>query len=98
MEMEMEMEMKMEVIFNNIDKAYTFSCPHCKLLIQVMANETACCIFRHGVYKETNQQISPHTGKVECDRLIETKSIIGCGKPFRFVNGNKLYVEICDYI
>ena len=74
---------------------FIFECPHCNLQILVYSSEINCQIFRHGVYKNTFQDISPHTPKLECDRLIKEDLIIGCGKPFRF---NGITAEICDYI
>jgi hypothetical protein len=69
------------------------SCPHCNGMILIL--ELNCCIFRHGVMKQTDTQIDPHLNKTECDRLVEQGLIYGCGKPFRIVNG---IVEVCDYI
>jgi hypothetical protein len=92
-----------EVIYNFVDQTFTFRCPHCDILIQVLESETACCIFRHGVYKSTNQQINPHMPKVECDRLVEQDEVIGCAKPFMIMRGDNVgmgavYVKVCDYI
>jgi hypothetical protein len=86
------------VEFNSIDGAYTFECPHCDMFIQVLKGETACCIFRHATYKNTTQQIGPHTSKAECDRLVEGGLVDGCAKPFKFFDNNPPYVEVCDYI
>jgi hypothetical protein len=73
-------------------------CPHC--FCQVEIQEINCAIFRHGIYKQTYQQIPPHSSKQECDRLIENNEIWGCGKPFRLVKNNTDHYEaiICDYI
>lgn len=68
-------------------------CPHCADLIII--EQLNCCIFRHGVKKDTFQPINPHAKKQECDYLVENNLIYGCGKPFRVTN-NK--AEICDYI
>ena len=68
-------------------------------MIFVFINEFNCRIFRHGIYKDTLQQIHPHLPKVECDRLKNNDLIIGCGKPFKLVdtsNGTKAIK--CDYI
>jgi len=78
---------------------YELVCPHCEGGIVVEKNELNCCIFRHGVYLNM-QPINPHASKEECDRLLETKQILGCGKPFRVVNDknqNKIAVK-CEYI
>ena len=72
-------------------------CPHCNDFIVIQ--ELNCCIFRHGIFKETGQQINPHANKYLCDYYIYNNLIYGCGKPFKIiVNGEKLIVEICDYI
>jgi hypothetical protein len=86
------------VIYNKLDNAFTFNCPHCDNLIQVLGCELACCIFRHAAYTHSLQQINPHTPEQECKRLVKEKLVIGCAKPFKFVNGNPSYVTICDYI
>lgn len=91
------------LIFCSEDDAYLFSCPHCEDFIQVLTNQTACCIFRHGVYKNTNTGLPPHAPKTQCDAAVESGRIYGCGKPFRIVLGrNEIsehgYAEICDYI
>lgn len=61
-------------------------CPHCQLPIFVYRKDFNCCIFRHGVFKSTLQQIDPHLPKPHCDYLKQNDLIIGCGKPFRLVN------------
>jgi len=71
-------------------------CPHCNLF--VLIEEINCAIFRHGVIIKSNQQIPPHSSKVECEKYIKD-GIIGCGKPFKiFVKNNEYVAEICDYI
>jgi hypothetical protein len=79
-----------------------FECPNCDSYVEVNINETRCCVFRHGIYKETYQQISPHTSQNECERLINEDKIYGCCKPFYFIRDNinilKSEVIICDYI
>jgi hypothetical protein len=73
------------------------NCPHCK--IPIFIEELNCCIFRHGVFIKTNEQISPHTSKEECEYYIKNNLIFGCGKPFKIINVNdELIPEICDYI
>lgn len=72
-------------------------CPHCK--IPILIEELNCCIFRHGVFIKTNEQIPPHASKQECEYYIKNKLIFGCGKPFKIIKiNNKLIAEICDYI
>jgi len=78
-------------------------CPHCQEFIIIQ--ELNCKIFRHGTYKNTGEQIQPHSSKEVCDELFINGRIYGCGKPFRIivlednsVNGPIWKVEICDYI
>lgn len=82
---------------NEDNQTYIFECPNCEIIIQVKKNETNCCIFRCGIYKNNFVQIPPHANKEECDRLKNNDLIYGCGKPFKF-NKNKQEVEICEYI
>jgi len=80
-------------------KDHVFQCPHCYGFIIVAENEFNCKIFRHGVKKESNEQIDPHASKSSCDSLVEQNTIYGCGKPFRIVSHNNNYfLEKCDYI
>ena len=73
------------------------ACPHCNGA--VIIDQLNCCIFRHGVIISTMQQMNPHASKEECDRLIQSNQILGCGKPFRIINeSNTLIAVICDYI
>ena len=87
-------------------------CPHCSQLIEII--ELNCCIFRCGIFRHDGSQIPPHLPKIECDRLIESGAIFGCGKPFRVEKiseaptseaptsealSEEMYVAvICDYI
>lgn len=89
---------KKKIEYNLEDKAFTFLCPHCDILVQVLHHETNCRIFRHGVYIENGQQMNPHSPKEECDRLLTENKIIGCGKPFIIYLTSEPYVEPCDYI
>jgi hypothetical protein len=76
-----------------------FICPHCEGVIQVLRSEVNCCIFRHGQFKDSGQQIPPHSSKIDCDIWAEQNRIWGCGKPFRIHElDNKWIAEICDYI
>jgi len=68
-------------------------CPHC--FASILIAEVNCAIFRHGVFKETHEQIPPHLPKEECDALVRDDRIFGCGKPFKLVDGKA--VE-CEYI
>ncbi len=74
-------------------------CPHCKDQVFIQQKEINCGIFRHGVYKQNNQQMNPHAPKEECDKAKDEDLIWGCGKPFRvYVRNNEYFIEICDYI
>ena len=72
-------------------------CPHCDQ--QILIEELNCKIFRHGILKKTNIQINPHASKLECDNYTSNDLIYGCGKPFKIIEINNLYItEKCDYI
>jgi hypothetical protein len=74
-------------------------CPHCKCFVEIA--EVNCAIFRHGIYKQNGQQMNPHLPKAECDRLVATGAIHGCGRPFQVKQGatvGELVAEVCDYI
>lgn len=74
-------------------------CPHCNCNILIYEKEINCAIFRHAIYKNNFTQINPHTTKEECEKLINSNKIIGCGKPFKLEKINNNYVAIdCDYI
>jgi hypothetical protein len=76
-----------------------FICPHCEGSVIVHQQELNCRIFRHGVYQATMQQMNPHTPKEECDQLVATGQIVGCGKPFQVVEQDgQLVAVICGYI
>ena len=73
-------------------------CPHCDQILII--SELNCCIFRHGIFKETNEQIDPHLSEENCKKLIESNQIYGCSKPFQIIvqdNGDWI-VRKCDYI
>ena len=76
------------------------NCPHCKDNIIIFKTEFNCKIFRHGVYKNTLQQIEPHMPKIDCENLINNNLIYGCGKPFKIIetNLNNYTAMICEYI
>ena len=71
-------------------------CPHCHDSIIIYKNEINCRIFRHAVFKSNGEPINPHTSKEECEKLVETGSVHGCGKPFQL--NEKDEPEICEYI
>ena len=68
-------------------------CPHCK--IGVVVEALNCRIFRCGIYKHNHQQINPHATKEECDLLVATGAIYGCGRPFMVLDDKTV---VCDYI
>ena len=77
-------------------------CPHCNG--EVIIEELACRIFRHGIFKIDGKQIDPHAKKEDCDKYIEKDLIFGCGKPFKVIEKDNKEKEInyeaiiCDYI
>jgi hypothetical protein len=73
------------------------TCPHCS--DPIIIEELNCCIFRHGIFKETALQIDPHSSEELCNYYISQKKIYGCGKPFQIINVNGEYCAIkCGYI
>jgi len=87
------------VTYNQTDNSYIFECPYCDILIQVLVSDTACCIFRHAVFKNNGEPINPHSTKEQCDSFVNNGIVIGCARPFQlFKNDNYIYVEECDYI
>jgi len=72
-------------------------CPHCNNFIII--EKLNCGIFRHGIFKNNNIQIDPHSKKEMCDFYIINNLIYGCGKPFKIsITNNKYHIEICEYI
>ena len=73
-------------------------CPNCDEL--VMINELNCCIFRHAILIETGQQIDPHTSKEDCEELVKSGKIYGCGRPFKIVvlEDGQWEIQKCDFI
>jgi hypothetical protein len=81
----------------NIKDQPILVCPHCAEFIII--EKMNCGIFRHGVLKKCNKQIEPHATKPICDYYTQHNLIYGCGKPFRIVIQDNIFViEICDYI
>lgn len=72
----------------------SIECPHCQQLIWI--EQLNCRIFRHGVFKNSYEQIPPHSSKQDCDNWSEQNLIYGCGKPFKIQEDG--VVVICDYI
>jgi hypothetical protein len=74
-------------------------CPHCSEPVMIHQNEIHCAIFRHAVFKDTYQQIPPHSSQDHCEKWFQQGRVFGCAKPFRLVKQGDTYVaEICDYI
>ena len=76
-------------------------CPNCGDFIEI--EQVNCAIFRHGVFKDTLEQIDPHAPKELCDELVSRNFIFGCGKPFKLVidvvDNRVIYKAVkCDYI
>lgn len=72
-------------------------CPHCNECIII--EKLNCAIFRHGAFKQTGMQLNPHLAKELCDKYFNEATIYGCGKPFKVVVKDGVYVaERCDYI
>lgn len=89
------------ILNDSNDLFLIFECPNCDTQIQVFKNETNCNIFRHGVYKNTYEQIPPHTSKIDCEELLKNDKVFGCCCPFYFCkepNINDSKIIICDYI
>jgi hypothetical protein len=82
------------------DSIIITDCPHCKGVIIVNKLDLNCKIFRHGVLKETNKQIDPHSCKETCATLAKEGKIYGCGKPFKLTRRDSFgwISEKCDYI
>jgi hypothetical protein len=77
---------------------YYFDCPNCELEIIVHKNELFCQIFRHGVFKNTYEQVDPHLCKEACDRLVKEEKVLGCCRPFEIIKKNKVMFAVkCDY-
>jgi len=91
-----------EITYIQEENVFVFVCPHCDGTVVVHQSEVNCQIFRHGIMKDTCNQINPHLSKQDCDYLVDNELIYGCGKPFRMYRDNESsnwnYVDICDYI
>lgn len=74
-----------------------FQCPHCQDYLEIC--ELRDCVFRHGYYRDTMQQIPSHSSRELCKALVKNGAIYGCGKPFViYTLGNRYVIEACDYI
>ena len=86
--------------YNAQDDAFTFSCPHCKDLVQVLRGDMNCQIFRHGVYRHSGQPLGPHTSEDKCRDVVNRGLVYGCAGPFRvrLTDDTTGTVETCEYI
>ena len=75
-------------------------CPHCNMLVILPKMHFNCMIYRHGVYKDTLEQMDPHLKKPICDKLARDGLIYGCGKPFKItqIAYNNYVISKCGYI
>ena len=81
-------------------KYYVKECPYCGESILLYLHEFNCKIYRHGILKNTLQQINPHSSKDECEYYIKHDMIYGCGKPFKIelIDNDDISLVKCDYI
>ena len=80
-----------------LEKDIVIDCPHCNA--PILIQKLNCRIFRHGTYKQNNEQINPHTSQEECNELLMNNMIYGCGKPFKIEAKEGEYLAvICEYI
>lgn len=79
--------------------SYIFACPHCDNMIQVQTKDINCRIFRHGVFKQSQQALPPHASKEMCDKAVASLCLLGCGKPFEMVQTGETswVVNQCEY-
>jgi len=81
---------------------YIFTCLHCKDEFIIHITDFNCKILRHGAYKHNLQPINPHATKEECDALVASEKIYGCGGPLQITKHAEsppgYSVVICNYI
>jgi hypothetical protein len=73
-----------KILYDENSQSYSFMCPHCNILLQVMKNQINCKIFRHAIYKSNYNQIPPHSTQQTCEELFNSGKVYGCAKPFLF--------------
>jgi hypothetical protein len=73
-----------KILYDKNSQSYSFMCPHCNILLQVMKNQINCKIFRHAIYKSNYNQIPPHSTQQTCEELFNSGKVYGCAKPFLF--------------
>ena len=72
-------------------------CPHCKM--SILIEEINCRIFRHAVFKQTGEQMPPHSSKSDCDDAFEKGFVYGCAKPFILELKDNIWIAVpCEYI
>jgi hypothetical protein len=83
--------------YSIIKDMFIVTCPHCQEFVQIA--QVNCAVFRHGVYKDTFEQVSPHLSLNHCTELRSTGRVYGCCKPFKVVLKDGTYeAVVCDYI
>jgi hypothetical protein len=82
---------------NEEKKPIFVECPHCLGLVEVV--DLRCGIFRHASFKN-GREIDPHLKQAECELLVSSSSVYGCGKPFSVeVQVDGRYISrACEYI
>lgn len=76
------------------DKCYVFTCPHCKIPVQVEENQVNCCIFRHGQMKDT--YVIKFSSRVEFnvpEHRIKSVSTIGSTVQVQTMDMTETYEE-----
>lgn len=81
-----------------ISEDMVVTCPNCSEWVIIA--KINCQIFRHASYKINGEQIPPHTSQKDCEALVASSSIYGCGKPFRIIKNdmNENIAVTCAYI
>tara|TARA_Y100000816_G_C25689659_1_gene364905 strand:+ start:227 stop:520 length:294 start_codon:yes stop_codon:yes gene_type:complete len=84
-----------KISFDDKTSNFYIQCPHCNAYCSIHKDDIRCTIFRHAVYKKDFSFVHPHATQDECEYLVDTNQVYGCGKPFIF-NGN--FIKKCGYI
>lgn len=74
---------------------FIFECPHCYENISFNKFELINnVIFKHGIFKSTGKWMNPFMSNILCERYINNKKILGCGKNFKIIYDNYQYKVI----
>jgi hypothetical protein len=74
------------------------ACPHCEGTIILFPGDRNCGIFRHGVFRNSeNHPIPAHASQAEIEHWLALQAIHGCGRPFQLRDGENT-PQKCDYI